>query len=98
MSKTVTVGLVQSSPVFMNLEASLSKAVAQIGEAAKQGARPVVFGETWLAGYPARLDYCPEAALWNYEPTKQVFARLRQNSIVIPSPETELPANAAGEN
>jgi predicted amidohydrolase len=98
MSKIVTVGLVQSSPVFMNLEASVRKAVEQIGEAASRGAQIVVFGETWLAGYPAWLDYCPEAALWNHEPTKQVFARLRQNSIVVPSPETKILANAAKEN
>ncbi len=98
MSKTVTVALVQSRPVYMNLEASLAKAVAQIGEAASRGAQLVVFGETWLAGYPAWLDYCPEAALWNHEPTKQVFARLRQNSIVVPSAETEILAKAAGEN
>jgi predicted amidohydrolase len=82
----------------MNLEASLVKAVTQIGEAASRGAQLAVFGETWLAGYPAWLDYCPEAALWNHEPTKQVYARLRQNSIVVPSPETELLAKAAGEN
>jgi len=98
MSKTVTVVLVQSRPVYMNLEASLAKAVAQIGEAASRGAQLVVFGETWLAGYPAWLDYCPDAALWNHEPTKQVFARLRQNSIVVPSAETEILANAAAEN
>lgn len=98
MSKTVTVGLVQSRPVYMNLEASLAKAVKQIGDAARCGAQLVVFGETWLAGYPAWLDYCPEATLWNHEPTKQVFARLRQNSIVIPSPETKVLADAAGEN
>lgn len=98
MSKTVTIGIVQSRPVYTNLEASIAKAVKQISDAARRGAQLVVFGETWLAGYPAWLDYCPEAALWNYEPTKQVFARLRQNSIVIPSPETKVLANAAGEN
>ncbi len=98
MSKRVTVGIVQSRPVYMNLEASVYKAVKQIGEAAKQGAQLVVFGETWLAGYPAWLDYCPEAALWNHEPTKQIYARLRQNSIVVPSRETEVLAKAAGEN
>ena len=98
MSKSVIVGLIQSSPVFMNLEASLSKAVKQIGEAASRGAKLVVFGETWLAGYPAWLDYCPDAALWNHEPTKQVYARMRQNSLVVPGHETELLAKAAGEN
>lgn len=82
----------------MNLAASVRKAVEQIGEAASRGAQLVVFGETWLAGYPAWLDYCPDAALWNHEPTKQVYARLRQNSLSVPSAETEILADAAKKN
>jgi len=89
MSDKLIVGIVQSSSVFMNLEASLAKAVALIGQAAKQGAKIVTFGETWLAGYPAWLDYCRGAALWNHEPTKEVFARLRRNSVVVPGKETK---------
>ncbi len=73
----------------MNLEASLAKAVALIEQAADKGANLVAFSETWLAGYPAWFDYCPNAALWNYEPTKEVFARLRQNSVVVPGRETK---------
>jgi len=38
---------------------------------------------------PAWLDYCPNAALWNHEPTKEVFARLRRNSVVVPGRETK---------
>lgn len=97
MSKVVTIGIVQSSPVFMDMEASLAKAVRQIEEAAGKGAKLIVFGETWLAGYPAWLDYCSEAALWNYTPTKEVFARLRQNSIVVPGRETETLGRVAGD-
>lgn len=55
------VAIVQAAPVFMNLEASLARAIEFIAEAAKQGAKLVVFGETWLPGYPAWLDYCPNA-------------------------------------
>jgi len=90
MSDKLIVGIVQSSSVFMNLEASLAKAVALIEQAAKQGAKIVTFGETWLAGYPAWLDYCRGAALWNHEPTKEVFARLRRNSVVVPGKETKM--------
>src|SRR2546422_913733 len=72
----VKVAIVQAAPVFMNLEASLAGAIAYIGEAAKKGAQLVVFGETWLPGYPAWLDYCPGAALWDHEPTKEVFGGL----------------------
>ncbi len=74
----------------MNLEASLAKAVSLIGQAASKGAKLITFGETWLAGYPAWLDCCPNAALWNHEPTKEVFARMRQNSIVVPGRETKM--------
>jgi predicted amidohydrolase len=82
----------------MNLEASLAKAVSLIEEAAKKGAQLVAFGETWLPGYPAWLDYCPDAALWNHQPTKEVFARLRQNSVAVPGRETEILSQAARDN
>ena len=98
MSNKITVAIVQASPVFSNLEASLTRAVALVEEAAKTGAQLVAFGETWLPGYPAYFDYCPEAALWNHEPTKEVFARLRQNSVAVPSRATEILADAARDN
>jgi predicted amidohydrolase len=98
MSEKIKVAVVQASPVFMDLEASLAKAVALVGQAANTGAKLVALGETWLPGYPAWLDYCPGAALWNHEPTKQVFARLRRNSVVVPGPETERLGQAAREH
>ena len=82
----------------MNLEASLAKAVSLIKKAARIGVQLVTFGETWLPGYPAWLDYCSDAALWNHQPTKEVFARLRQNSVVVPSKETEILSQAARDN
>jgi len=94
----VTVAIIQASPVHSNLEASLSRAIALIEEAAKKGAQLVAFGETWLPGYPAWFDYCPEAALWNSEKTKEVYARLRQNSVVVPSRATEILAEVARAN
>jgi nitrilase len=98
LSQKVKVGIIQASPVFMNLEASLAKAVSLIEEAARGGAQLVTFGETWLPGYPAWLDYCPDAALWNHQPTKEVFARLRQNSVVVPGRETEILSQTARDN
>ncbi|MGI8899119.1 MAG: carbon-nitrogen hydrolase family protein [Pyrinomonadaceae bacterium] len=91
------VGIVQAGPVFMDLEASVAKAIGLIEQAAKQGHKLIVFGETWLPGYPAWLDYCPGAALWDHGPTKEVFALLRQNSLIIPGPESEMLAAAAAD-
>lgn len=98
MTDKIRVALVQARPVFNDLPASLEKAADLIAEAAKTGAKLVAFGETWLAGYPAWLDHCPNAALWNHEPTKEVFAAMRRNSLIIESPETAGIARAAREN
>lgn len=97
MTDLVKVGIVQASPVYLDLKASLAKAIERIEQAATKGARLIAFGETWLSGYPAWLDHCPEAALWNHEPTREVFARLRQNSITVPSRETEMLSEASGD-
>jgi predicted amidohydrolase len=96
-TRTIRVGIIQSSPVYWNLEASVEKAIELIARAANQGARIVAFGETWLPGYPAWLDYCPNTGLWNYEPTKEVFAELRRNSLVVPSKESTKLGQAAKE-
>ena len=93
----VRVAIIQESPAWMDLEASLTKLARLVKQAAKKGARLVVVGETWLPGYPAWLDYCPGAALWDHAPTKTVFARLRQNSIAVPGAETRLLARLAAK-
>lgn len=82
----------------MDLKASVRRAVDLLGQAASQGAKLVVFGETWLPGYPAWLDYCPNAALWDHEPTKEIYAALRQNSLSLDGPETQEISIAARDN
>jgi nitrilase len=86
-SKQVRVAIAQSAPVYLNKQASLAKALDLIQQAAKRGAQLVAFGETWLPGYPAWLDVCPGAALWESASAKDVFSRLRANSIVVPGEE-----------
>lgn len=95
--ESVRVAISQTAPIYLDKQASLDKALAILQEAAKRDVQLVAFGETWFPGYPAWLDVCPEAALWNHEPTKRVFARLRQNSIAVPGPETQTLCQAAGD-
>lgn len=47
-----TVAAAQLAPVLMNVEATLGKALDAIAEAARLGARLLVFPEVFLAGYP----------------------------------------------
>jgi nitrilase len=94
-SKRVTVAIAQSAPVYLDKRASLAKALDLIERAAKNGARLVAFGETWLPGYPAWMDVCSGAALWQNPSAKDVFARLRNNSITVPGEEVNLLNEAA---
>lgn len=93
--QTVRVAAIQVAPVYLDLAASVRKALKLMQEAARKGAKIVAFGETWLPGYPAWLDCCPDAALWNHPPVKQVFARLRENSVTVPGKEVALLARTA---
>ena len=79
----VKVAVIQHPPVFLNLAESLAKAGDLIEEAAGQGAKVIVFPETWLPGYPVWLDYAPKAALWDHPPAKALFRLLVENSVSV---------------
>lgn len=83
------VAIVQAKPAFLKKEASLKKVEVFAKKAAKKGAKLIVFGETWLPGYPAWLDFCPNMGFWDHEPTKEVFAKTFENSLEVPGPEID---------
>jgi nitrilase len=89
----VEVAAVQAAPVFLDLEASLQKALALIEKAAAGGARLVVFPEAFLPAWPAWVDEVlpGEDAAWHL--------RLLEQSVVVPGPVTDrlgAAARAAG--
>lgn len=85
MKSSVIVAIVQARPAYLNLAQSLEKMEHYLKKASQKGAEMVVFGETWLCGYPAWLDHCPNIALWDHEPTKEVFLQMFQSGISVPS-------------
>ena len=87
MPSSVRVAIIQARAEYYDLPKCLDKAESLIREAARDGAQMVTLGETWLPGYPAWLDYCPNAALWDHKPVKRVYARLCQNSPTVDGPE-----------
>jgi nitrilase len=78
----VRVAIAQAE-VAPDLAAGLERTRSLAKKAAAGGAQLVAFPETWLPGYPAWLDSCRDAALWNHPPVKAVYARMAENSVVV---------------
>ncbi|MEM9888657.1 MAG: carbon-nitrogen hydrolase family protein [Bacteroidota bacterium] len=87
MKESIKVAIVQDTPPHFDLPACMKKVKQKMAEAAEHGAELVVFGETWLSGYPVWLDYCPKIGLWDHAPTKKVFARMYKNGVQVPGKE-----------
>ncbi len=80
---------VQTSPVFLNREATVDKACQLMQEASRHGAKLVAFPETFVPGYPYWI--------WLDSPLKhnEFFSRLFKEAVEIPGPSTEALCQAA---
>src|SRR5262249_51585743 len=94
-SSIAVVAAVQAAPFYLNLERSLARALDLIAEASRRRAQLVVFPESWLPGYPAWLDLCRDVAVWDHQPTKRIYAQMLENSVAVPSRETQALGEAA---
>src|SRR3954468_4009790 len=83
---------VQTSPVFLNVEKTIAKAISFVKEASENGARLIAFPEVFIAGYP----------YWNWIMTpvqgSKWYEQLYVNSITVPGPEVDRICEAAKEN
>lgn len=80
------VAIIQQAPVFLDLEKSVEKAGKLIAECASKGASLVVFGETWLPGYPVWTSF---DSRFNNPLAKVVYRHLFKNSVDVPGPVTQ---------
>ncbi len=94
----LTVAIAQLRPEPTELSATLDKLADAASDARQSGASILATGETSIPGYPAWIDACPGAFLWDSEPTKDLFARYRTASVVVPGPITERLATIAKDN
>lgn len=84
--KTVRVAAVQATPVILDAEASVEKAVRLIGEAADDGAQLVVLPEAFVPLYPSGTWAKAAAGFGGFD---QLWERLWANSVEVPGPLVE---------
>ena len=95
MSPSRVMAAIVQAEVAPDLDAALQRTAEGVREARAAGASLVVFPETWIPGYPAWLDLCRDAALWDHGPAKAVFARLAAASVTVPGPALDVLAGIA---
>jgi nitrilase len=81
--RSVRVAAVQATPVILDAEASVSKAVDLIGEAAADGAELIVLPETFVPLYPSGAWGKAAAAFDGFD---ELWERLWSNSVDVPGP------------
>jgi predicted amidohydrolase len=93
-NQSVKCAIVQAE-VAADLDQGLELTRVKALEAAGLRAKLIIFPETWIPGYPAWIDSCRDAALWDHAPVKAIYGRIAENSIAIPGSGLEHLAETA---
>ncbi|QSP95863.1 carbon-nitrogen hydrolase family protein [Marinobacter salinisoli] len=75
----IKIAIVQEPPVYLNLSATMDRAVELVEKAAKDGVHMLVFPEAWFPGYPTFVWRLPPGA--GMGKTDDLFARLQANAV-----------------
>ena len=89
---------VQAEPIILDLDATVAKACDLIREAAQNGAKLVVFPETFIPTYVNGSIWGRGLAMWGSQNARSAFLRLWENSVEIGDASTERLCRAAQEN
>ena len=96
MKDTLSVGLAQISPVFLNREKTLQKVVKYIRMAGEQGCDLVTFGEALAPGYPFWVERS-NGAVFESPRQKKLFARYAEEAVDIAAGHLQTVCQAAKE-
>ncbi|KAF4995939.1 hypothetical protein FGRMN_4793 [Fusarium graminum] len=86
----VRVAVTQAEPGWLDLQGSVDKTCALIGEAAKGGAELLAFPECWITGYPAWI--------WSRPVDADLTCKYIKNSLRTDSPEMARIQQCAADN
>ena len=88
MDSTVKVAAIQAEPVVFDRDATLDKLERLAAEAAGNGARLLVFPETFVAVYPSSA-WARALAGWADPRAKAAFAALAREAVAVPGPAAD---------
>jgi nitrilase len=94
-AKPVTVAAAQLAPVFLDRKKTVEKACEALAEAARNGARIVVFPEAFVPVYPDWVWVVPAAKSGLHS---QLYAELLDQSVDVPGPDVDRLCRAAKQN
>ncbi|MEM8873807.1 MAG: carbon-nitrogen hydrolase family protein [Planctomycetota bacterium] len=94
---TLTIGLAQIAPVWLDRTATLAKVVRSLDEAGRSKCDLVAFGEALVPGYPVWLDRTG-GAVFDSPPQKQLHAHYMANAIDIDAGDLDDVRAAAKRN
>src|SRR5213596_521136 len=92
---TVRVAAIQATPVILDAEACVEKAVRLLAEAAGQGAQLGVLPETFVPLYPSNAWAAGAARFGGFD---ELWERLHANSVDVPGPLVDRLAAACREH
>src|SRR5689334_15200259 len=80
---TVRVAAIQATPVNLDAEASVEKAIGLLEEAAREGAQLAVLPETFVSLYPSNAWAAPAARFGGFD---ELWERMHASSVDVPGP------------
>lgn len=96
-AKPFKVAVVQASSVVFERERTLEKLSALTADAARQGARVVLFPEAFVSGYPRGADFGAVVGS-RTEQGREDFRRYWESSVDVPGPAVDTLARIARSN
>lgn len=90
------IAIVQESPVLLNREQTIEKAVLLIEQAVSAKAELIVFPEAYISGYPAWIWRLRPGGDWGT--SEELYSRLLNSSVDIDAGDLELLCDSAKKN
>ncbi|WP_020607598.1 carbon-nitrogen hydrolase family protein [Spirosoma spitsbergense] len=93
----ITVAVIQATPVFFDIHATIDKLERLVVECARKGCQFILFPESFIPGYPRKFTF-GSAVGSRSDAGRELYKTYWQNSLQLPSPELTRIEQIAREN